>query len=296
MTRTRRGCGADADRAQPARPARLACAAARRRATIGSASTGGIAGLRIAVSADARLRRGRPRGAARCSTRPSVRWRSSGAERRGGRPAGRPVRAASSPRTWFPAAARLVEKLPAAARGRLDPGLRRRWPSRAHASAGRRSRTRARARRARRRDAAVPRRLRPAGHADAGAAGLRRRASSIRIPSGRARWIDWAGFSYPFNLTQQPAITCRRASPRRAAGRAADRGRQIRRGAGAARGAGLRGRVPAADAGRAARRSGRHGLTRAAGRMLGCGSCAPGRAQRPGALSCHGELGKCERL
>jgi aspartyl-tRNA(Asn)/glutamyl-tRNA(Gln) amidotransferase subunit A len=21
------------------------------------------------------------------------------------------------------------------------------------------------------------------------------------------RWIDWAGFSYPFNLTQQPAIT-----------------------------------------------------------------------------------------
>jgi aspartyl-tRNA(Asn)/glutamyl-tRNA(Gln) amidotransferase subunit A len=24
---------------------------------------------------------------------------------------------------------------------------------------------------------------------------------------GKDRWSDWAGFSYPFNLTQQPAIT-----------------------------------------------------------------------------------------
>jgi aspartyl-tRNA(Asn)/glutamyl-tRNA(Gln) amidotransferase subunit A len=24
---------------------------------------------------------------------------------------------------------------------------------------------------------------------------------------GTTRWIDWAGFSYPFNLTQQPAIS-----------------------------------------------------------------------------------------
>lgn len=27
--------------------------------------------------------------------------------------------------------------------------------------------------------------------------------------SGLGRWIEWAGFSYPFNLTQQPAITLR---------------------------------------------------------------------------------------
>jgi aspartyl-tRNA(Asn)/glutamyl-tRNA(Gln) amidotransferase subunit A len=26
-------------------------------------------------------------------------------------------------------------------------------------------------------------------------------------PAGQRRWIDWAGFSYPFNLSQQPAIS-----------------------------------------------------------------------------------------
>ena len=73
-------------------------------------------------------------------------------------------------------------------------------------------------------------------------------------PERRERWSDWAGFSYPFNLTQQPAIsvpagfTAARAADRAAAGR-----RQVCRRAGSARGAGVRVRLPAADAGCTAR-------------------------------------------
>lgn len=109
-------------------------------------------------------------------------------------------------RTWFPAATRLIEKLPEAARGRLDPGLL----GIAEEGAG--------YSRAELQDAALER----------GELGVRMQGFFERFdllvtptvavpafpvlrtwPDGRAdpRWIRWAGFSYPFNLTQQPAIS-----------------------------------------------------------------------------------------
>ena len=109
-------------------------------------------------------------------------------------------------RTWFPAATRLVEKLPPAARARLDPGLV------ALAEAG------ARYDRAELQDA----------QAERGELGVAMQAflgehdllvtPSVAVPAfplGRnhpqdpagQEWIDWAGFSYPFNLTQQPALS-----------------------------------------------------------------------------------------
>ena len=48
--------------------------------------------------------------------------------------------------------------------------------------------------------------LRPAGHADAAARRLRRPARKSAEAARRdKRWTDWSPFSYPFNLTQQPA-------------------------------------------------------------------------------------------
>jgi aspartyl-tRNA(Asn)/glutamyl-tRNA(Gln) amidotransferase subunit A len=109
-------------------------------------------------------------------------------------------------RTWFPAAARLVEKLPTEAKARLDPGLV------ALAESG------ARYGRAELQDA----------QAERGELGVRMQAffgqhdllvtPAVAVPAfplGRnfphdstgQEWIDWAGFSYPFNLTQQPALS-----------------------------------------------------------------------------------------
>jgi aspartyl-tRNA(Asn)/glutamyl-tRNA(Gln) amidotransferase subunit A len=110
-------------------------------------------------------------------------------------------------RTWFPAATRLVEKLPPEARARLDPGLL------AVAEAG------ARYDRTELQDA----------QAERGELGVRLQGffaahdllvtPSVAVPAfpvglnhpaegdGGRRWIDWAGFSYPFNLGQQPAIS-----------------------------------------------------------------------------------------
>jgi aspartyl-tRNA(Asn)/glutamyl-tRNA(Gln) amidotransferase subunit A len=110
-------------------------------------------------------------------------------------------------RTWFPAAARLIEKLPAEARARLDPGLA------AMAEEG------ARFGRAELQDAALERGelgvamqrflladhdllITPATAVPAIAAGVER-----PDPERQPRWTDWAGFSYPFNLTQQPAAS-----------------------------------------------------------------------------------------
>ena len=109
-------------------------------------------------------------------------------------------------RTWFPAATRLVEKLEPAQRDGLDPGLL------ALADMG------ARYSRAELQDA----------QAERGELGVRMQAflhrydllvtPSVAVPAfpvgrnhpdpdGTGRWIDWAGFSYPFNLTQQPAAS-----------------------------------------------------------------------------------------
>ena len=150
-------------------------------------------------------------------------------------------------RSWFGPAARLVEKLPAAARGRLDPGLL------ATAEAGRRSAGELQ-------DAAMERG--ELGAAMQGFLGsydllvtpsvaLPAFAAGIEYPDPlrQTHWIDWASFSYPFNLTQQPAISVPAGFT--AAGLPVGLqivGAEIPRGAGAARGAGVRGRPAAADA------------------------------------------------
>lgn len=109
-------------------------------------------------------------------------------------------------RTWFPPATRLVETLPPTARAGLDPGLL----AMAEAGAG--------FGRQELQDAALERGalgiamqrflaeydllVTPTTALPAFAAG-----SECPDPARQARWIDWAGFSYPFNLTQQPAIS-----------------------------------------------------------------------------------------
>ena len=109
-------------------------------------------------------------------------------------------------RTWFPAASRLIEKFPPEARDLLDPGLA------AMAEQG------ARYSRAEIQDAALERGeigvamqrflgdydllVTPTLALPAFAAGV-----EYPDPDQSGRWSDWAGFSYPFNLTQQPAIT-----------------------------------------------------------------------------------------
>ena len=125
-------------------------------------------------------------------------------------------------RTWFPAAARLMEKLPPEARARLDPGFV------AMAEQG------ARYGRAEIQDAMLER-----GELGVAMQGFFADYDLLVTPTtalpafpvglehpdqGEERWSDWAGFSYPFNLTQQPAITrAGRVHRRRAAGRPADR-------------------------------------------------------------------------
>lgn len=109
-------------------------------------------------------------------------------------------------RSWFAPAARLVEKLPAAARGWLDPGLLATAETGASFS------------RAELQDAAMERG--ELGGAMQGFLGsydllvtpsvaLPAFAAGIEYPDPvrQTHWIDWAGFSYPFNLTQQPAIS-----------------------------------------------------------------------------------------
>jgi aspartyl-tRNA(Asn)/glutamyl-tRNA(Gln) amidotransferase subunit A len=109
-------------------------------------------------------------------------------------------------RHWFPAAARVIEKLPAEARAKLDPGL----AAMAEQGAG--------FSRAELQDAALERGelgvamqrfLADHDLLVTPATGLPAFAAGVEHPDpGRAdRWSDWAGFSYPFNLTQQPAIS-----------------------------------------------------------------------------------------
>ena len=165
-------------------------------------------------------------------------------------------------RTWFPAAARLIEKLTPEARSRLDPGLA------AMAEQG------ARYSRAEIQDAMLERG--DLGVAmqrfltdydllvtpDLGSAGVRGRCRAPR--SGPPRALERLGrVQLPVQPYAAAGDHCAGGLLQRwAADRAADRGAQICRCAGAAGGAGVRGGMPAADGGRAARRNGRHGLTR----------------------------------
>ena len=109
------------------------------------------------------------------------------------------------------------------------------------------------ARRARRRDAALPRRARPAGRPRARPCRPSPPASSIPIPSGASAGATGRGSATRSTSASSRRSACRRASPRRPADRPAARGAQVCRRAGAARRAGVRGRLPAADAGGAAR-------------------------------------------
>ncbi len=109
-------------------------------------------------------------------------------------------------RTWFPAAARVLEKLPLEMRPRLDPGFV------AMAEQG------ARYGRAEIQDAMLERGelgvamqaflaeydllATPSTALPAFAAGV-----EYPDPARPERWSEWATFSYPFNLTQQPAIS-----------------------------------------------------------------------------------------
>jgi aspartyl-tRNA(Asn)/glutamyl-tRNA(Gln) amidotransferase subunit A len=164
---------------------------------------GGIAGLRIAASATLGFVEVEPEVLARFRAALTV-LADLGAEVvEVDPPVGRPQELFA--RTWFPAAAWLIEKLPADARARLDPGLV------AVAELG------ARYSRAELQDAALERGelgvamqrflaehdllVTPATAVPAFATGINHPAGE-----GDPRWIDWAGFSFPFNLTQQPAI------------------------------------------------------------------------------------------
>jgi aspartyl-tRNA(Asn)/glutamyl-tRNA(Gln) amidotransferase subunit A len=165
---------------------------------------GGIAGLRIAASATLGFVEVDPEVLARFRAALTV-LADLGAEVvEVDPPIGRPQELFA--RTWFPAAAWLIEKLPTDARARLDPGLV------AVAELG------ARYSRAELQDAALERGelgvamqrfltehdllVTPATAVPAFATGINHPAGE-----GDPRWIDWAGFSFPFNLTQQPAIS-----------------------------------------------------------------------------------------
>ena len=174
-----------------------------------------MAGLRIAASARSRLRRGRPGGA---RPRSGGRRHAGGARGPGGggRPAGgpaaRPVRPALVPGRQRG----LVESLPAAARGRLDPGLLAMADEGARVEPGGDPGRGHGARRARRRAASCSSASSTCWSTPAVATPGVRRRGRVSGPCAAAAWIDWAGFSYPFNLSQQPAISVPAASPRRA--------------------------------------------------------------------------------
>ena len=204
MTRTRRGRGADADRAGAARRARLARPAAPTDGTAGRAS--GTAwpacGSRPASgwAASRSTRRSQPRSGGR-----SARWRRSGPGwSRWTRTSG--PRATCSPAHWFPAAARVLAGLPPERVAEVDPGLRAMADEGAAMGA-------AEITDAQRERGALATTLHlllgefdllatPAVAIPAFAAGV-----EVPDPARQRRWIDWAGFSYPFNLSQQPAIS-----------------------------------------------------------------------------------------
>ena len=125
-----------------------------------------------------------------------------------------------------------------------------------------------------------------------------------RVGGRYVRDTAWLSFTYPFNLTGQPAATVPAGfTRRRAAGRAADRRRPPRRRPRAARGRGVRGGPPVGAPPAAARRRGggvtRAGLLRGAGRLVAfaplvllaaCGRGAGGERERTAAGPAPGAL------
>ena len=157
-------------------------------------------------------------------------------------------------RTWFPAATRLLEKLPAEQRRPARSGLVADGGA-GPASAGRSSRTRP--------WSAASSASRCSGSwpsydllvtPSVAIAGLRRR-DRVSGPRAAGRWMRLGRVQLP--VQSHPAAGDQRAGGLHrsgTAGRAADLvAAKYARGAGAARGAGLRGRLPAADAGGTAR-------------------------------------------
>ena len=164
----------------------------------------GIAGLRIAASLDFGFVEVDPEVAAAFTAALAVLADLGARIEPVDPPVGRP--GSIFARTWFPAAARVLEKLPPDMRGRLDPGFV------AMAEQG------ARYSRAEIQDAMLERGelgvamqaflsdydliATPSTALPAFAAGV-----EYPDPERPERWSDWATFSYPFNLTQQPAIS-----------------------------------------------------------------------------------------
>jgi aspartyl-tRNA(Asn)/glutamyl-tRNA(Gln) amidotransferase subunit A len=165
---------------------------------------GGLAGLRIAASPTLGFVEVHPEVAASFDAALAVLAELGARIEPVDPPVGRP--GSIFARTWFPAAARLLEKLPAEQRARLDPGFV------AMAGQG------ARYSRAEIQDAMLERGelgatmqgflsdydllVTPSTALPAFAAGV-----EYPDPERPERWSEWAGFSYPFNLTQQPAIS-----------------------------------------------------------------------------------------
>jgi aspartyl-tRNA(Asn)/glutamyl-tRNA(Gln) amidotransferase subunit A len=163
----------------------------------------GVAGLRIAVSATLGFVEVQPEVQARFDVAVAALADLGARVDSADPPVGQPASIFS--RTWFPAAARLMEKLPPEARPRLDPGFV------AMAEQG------ALYDRAEIQDAMLER-----GELGVAMQGFFEDYDLLVTPTtalpafpiglehpdqGKERWSDWAGFSYPFNLTQQPAIT-----------------------------------------------------------------------------------------
>ena len=164
----------------------------------------GIAGLRIAASTDFGFVEVDPEVAAAFTAALAVLADLGARIDLVDPPVGRP--GSIFARTWFPAAGRVLEKLPPEIRPRLDPGFV------AMAEQG------ARYSRADIQDAMLERGelgvamqaflsdydllATPSTALPAFAAGV-----EYPDPQRPERWSDWATFSYPFNLTQQPAIS-----------------------------------------------------------------------------------------
>ena len=164
----------------------------------------GIAGLRIAASPDFGFVEVDPEVAAAFTAALAVLADLGARIDLVDPPVGRP--GSIFARTWFPAAGRVLEKLPPEIRPRLDPGFV------AMAEQG------ARYSRADIQDAMLERGelgvamqaflsdydllATPSTALPAFAAGV-----EYPDPQRPERWSDWATFSYPFNLTQQPAIS-----------------------------------------------------------------------------------------
>ena len=165
---------------------------------------GGLAGLRIAASLSLGFVEVHPEVAASFTAALMVLADLGARVELVDPPVGRP--GSIFARTWFPAAARLLEKLPVDMQARLDPGFV------AMAEQG------ARYSRAEIQDAMLERGelgvamqgflsdydllVTPSTALPAFAAGV-----EYPDPERPERWSEWATFSYPFNLTQQPAIS-----------------------------------------------------------------------------------------